>query len=66
MYTQINSLPTLLPFRRGEPIHEKRMTDVRTMSDRNRLKEWVEEVAEFGVGDKRGGSAGLFGKLLGG
>jgi hypothetical protein len=42
------------------------MTDVRTMSDRNRLKEWVEEVAEFGVGDKRGGSAGLFGKLLGG
>ncbi|KAF8545333.1 hypothetical protein BDD12DRAFT_811385 [Trichophaea hybrida] len=42
----INSLPTLLPFRRGEPVHEKRMTDVRAMSDRNRLKEWIEETAE--------------------
>ncbi|KAF8251250.1 hypothetical protein K440DRAFT_615859, partial [Wilcoxina mikolae CBS 423.85] len=51
----INSLPTLLPFRRGEPVNEKRMTDVRAMSDRNRLKEWIEDVAESGVSDRRGG-----------
>jgi hypothetical protein len=65
--TQIRSLPTLLPFRRGEPVNEKRMTDVREMSDRSRLGEWVEDVARVGAQDRSaGGGGGLFGRMFGG
>lgn len=43
-------LPTLLPFCRGEPAHEKRLTDERPMTDRTRLREWVDGVARDGAG----------------
>lgn len=69
--TQIRSLPTLLSFRRGEPVHEKRLADVRLMLDRTRLGEWVDGVAEDGAQDGGAGGAsgaggGLFGRLFGG
>ncbi|KAI5820166.1 hypothetical protein BZA77DRAFT_341399 [Pyronema omphalodes] len=46
----ISTLPTLLTFKRGEPIPDSRWTDIRAMSKKERIAEWIEEQAK-GNGD---------------
>ncbi|KAL7276011.1 hypothetical protein RUND412_001006 [Rhizina undulata] len=63
MRYMIRSLPTFITFRRGEPNEEKRMVDTRIMTRREKLEEWVEEVAKQGTGFKGGNGwlGGVFG-----
>lgn len=42
---QIRSLPTLLPFFRGEPCDNQKLTDTSIMTDRQQLTAWLEHVS---------------------
>jgi len=60
----INSMPTLLAFSRGEPQIGTKIMDVRQMSDKRFLEEWIRrESRRGGEGGDGGGSVftGLFG-----
>lgn len=66
---QINSIPTLLSFSRGEAQLGTKVTSVEEMKDREFLRRWIrEEARRGGKGGARsggGGGGGLFGKLFG-
>lgn len=62
----ISSMPTLLAFSRGEPQVGTKLMDVRQMSDRRFLEEWIRSEARRGGDGGAGGSSifsGLFGLL---
>jgi len=65
----INSVPTLLSFNdAGDPVTRTKVTDVRNLSSREFLEEWIRrEARESGSGGRgSGGVGGILGGLFGG
>ena len=44
MTYHITKMPTLLPFARGEPLLDMKVTDPRKMTDREWMREWIREL----------------------
>ncbi|CAI6094044.1 hypothetical protein V2G26_016819 [Clonostachys chloroleuca] len=69
MTYMITSIPTLLAFdaRRGEPIRATRVTDGRSLADRQFLTDWIirEAARRHSSGGGAGGSGSSFGGLFG-
>jgi thiol-disulfide isomerase/thioredoxin len=67
MTYMITSLPTLLSFDAGEAQTATKLTDVRSLSDRQFLVEWIRNEARRhgGRGGGGGGGGSLFGGLFG-
>lgn len=70
MTYMITSVPTLLSFDAGEAVTSTKVTDVRLMSDRDFLTEWIKAEArrngDRGGGGGYGGRGGMaFGGLFG-
>jgi hypothetical protein len=61
----ITSLPTLLSFDRGEAQIVTKVTDPKSLKDREWLKEWIRMEARR-RGEGGGGGGGLGGALFGG
>jgi hypothetical protein len=65
MCYMITSLPTLLSFDRGEVMEESRVADVRSLRNKEKMREWIEREARRGSRITGGGGGRLFGGLFG-
>ena len=62
---QINDIPTLLAFSRGEPQLETKVTKLANLKDRHYLENWLKEEANRGGAGGSGGN-NWFSSLFGG